>query len=184
MDKRSETGPRGWIGSIERYFDGLLTALGALVGLSIGLFAVSIPIDLAMRLAGWGNIPWLNEVIEYSLYVGVFLAAPWVLRLNAHVRVDLVLSSLPKAWSRWLERFIDLLGLAVCAALLWIGLVGMAEAYESGSVRRATLVVHHWWIIALFCFSMLLLAIEFLFRLFHSAADIDREAGYAEKSGF
>lgn len=184
MNESSETARRGRLGPVERAFDGFLRALGVLVGLSLGLFAVSIPIDLAMRLMGWGNIPWLNEVIEYSLYAGVFLAAPWVLRLNAHVRVDLVLSTLPKRLSRWLERGIDVLGLLVCLALLYVGIVGMIEAYESGSVRRATLVVHNWWIIALFCFSMLMLATEFLFRLFHSADEIDQETDYAQKSGF
>jgi TRAP-type C4-dicarboxylate transport system permease small subunit len=172
------------LGPIEWAYDRFVTGLGILVGLSIGFFAVSIPIDLTLRLLHWGNIPWLSEFIEYCLYFGVFLAAPWVLRQNGHVRVDLVLSALPKRLSRRLERGLDVLGIVTCLALLWFGMLGMIEAYDSDSVRRATMVVYNWWLIALFNFTMVMLAIEFVFRLRHSAAELDRETDVTEKTGF
>lgn len=162
----------------------LLTSLGVLVGISIGLFALSIPLDLALRLGNLGNIPWLNEVIEYVLYAGIFLGAPWVLRQGAHVRVDLVSSSIPAGAARRLERGINLLGLGVSVLLCYYGILGMLDAYESNSIQRKTLNVADWYLLLIFVVSMGLVAIEFLLRLFHSGAEIEEERAAVDKAGY
>ena len=91
---------------LERFeagYGGLVLALAALVAISIAAIAILIPLDLLIRNLGWGNMPWLYEGVEYALYVGVFLAAPWVLHQGAHVRVDLLPTMLPARWAAWLR---------------------------------------------------------------------------------
>jgi TRAP-type C4-dicarboxylate transport system permease small subunit len=177
-------GRAGALETIDRLFGRLNHTLGVIVAISIGLFALSISGDLAMRRLGLGNLPWLYEMIEYVLYGGVFLAAPWVLREGAHVRVDLLLSALPRKAALNLERVLDVMGAAVCAALAFYGWEAGLEAFVSDSRQFKTLIVYDWWLMAIFTVSLGLLAIEFLLRLRRTAgafADIDDPAS---KAGF
>tara|TARA_R110000868_G_scaffold1253_14_gene9806 strand:- start:2097 stop:2660 length:564 start_codon:yes stop_codon:yes gene_type:complete len=167
MQTPNNSGPgdaSGLFARIDRLFGRLNLGLGYLVAFSMGLFAVSIALDLAIRRLGLGNMPWLYEVIEYVLYAGVFLAAPWVLREGAHVRVDLLLSALPRRVSRGLEKVLDVLGATVALALCYYGWRAGVEAFIGDSRQFKTLVVHDSWLMGIFTVSLLLLAIEFLLR--------------------
>ncbi|MGK0172939.1 MAG: hypothetical protein ACI9W2_004683, partial [Gammaproteobacteria bacterium] len=74
-----------FLDTVERGFSALLDALIGVVALSIGLIAFAIPLNLLLVKMHWGNFWWLHEAIEYALYVGVFIGAPWVLQQGAHV---------------------------------------------------------------------------------------------------
>ncbi len=52
------------IDRFEAAFERLNLAIAALVALSIGAFAVLVPLDLFIRKLGWGNLAWLNEGAE------------------------------------------------------------------------------------------------------------------------
>lgn len=142
----------------------LLDSIGYLVAASICAMAILITLDVGLRAFRIGNLPWLNEVAEYALYAGTFLAAPWALRLGAHVRIDIVVDGLPRRASRSLEQFVDLLGGGVCAVLLYFGCVGTLEAYEFGHMQFKTITIPNWPLLSVFALSMLLLTIEFALR--------------------
>ena len=139
--------------------------VGSLVGLSLGLFAVVISLDLFLRLFGLGNLPGMQEIIEYALFAGVFLAAPWVLRLGAHVRVDLLLTSLPEKAATALNRILDIAGLLICLVLVWFGSLNLSSAYAFNSLQMKYFNVPEWWLLSVFVVSFALLALEFLCRL-------------------
>ena len=128
---------------------------------------------MALRLTGVGNLPGLQEIIGYSLFVGVFLAAPWVMRLNAHIRVDVLLSALPDRISLWLERVLDVLGFVICLALVRYGIKNWQQAYEFGSTQFNYFEVSEWWLLTAFVICFALLAIEFLSRLIRGGAPKD-----------
>ena len=67
----------------DRAYARLLGILIGLVATSIALIAVLIPTNLLLVKLQWGNMWWLHEAVEYALYDGVFLGAPWVLRQGA-----------------------------------------------------------------------------------------------------
>ena len=156
--------------------------IGNLVGISIGLFAVAISLDLVLRLFEIGNLPGVQEIIEYLLYFGVFLAAPWVLRLNAHVRVDLIIESVPQQTRIAAERTLDAFGLCVCAVLAYFGMVNLLTALEFGSQQSKYYTVDEWFLLTFFVASFVLLAIEFLFRIIRAGAP--PEATETEEGGF
>lgn len=139
--------------------------VGNAVGISIGLFAVAISLDLILRLMGVGNLPGVQEIIEYLFFAGVFLSAPWVLRIGAHVRVDLVISNLPPKVARALDRLLDLLGLSICLVLLWFGTVNLKFAYLFNSLQMKYYHVPEWWLLSVFVVSLSLLVLEFACRL-------------------
>lgn len=166
---------------IDAAFGRLYAVIGSIVGVTIGLFALAIAVDLGLRLLQLGNLPGMQEIVEYLLYVGVFLAAPWVLRLNAHVRVDLVVGALPHRTAVMLERAVDGVALAVCAVLAWYGAVNMAAAWKSGAAQQQYFIVHEWYLLAVLVLAFVLLAIEFGCRIVRAGpapeAD-DAEGGF------
>jgi TRAP-type C4-dicarboxylate transport system permease small subunit len=150
---------------LESAFGRLTLFLASLVALSIALFAILIPLDLLIRRLGWGNMPWLYEGIEYALYVGVFLAAPWVLRQRAHVRVDVIVSTLPQDLARRLEQALDLVGAVISGGLCYYGVRATITDFVEDSKPDKLLVIADWWMMLVFAIACLMLAIEFLLRL-------------------
>ncbi len=152
--------------------------LGTAIGITIGLFAVAISLDLLLRLLSLGNLPGVQEIIEYLLFAGVFLSAPWALRIGAHVRVDLLLSNLPENASRLLEILLDVFGLAICLVLIWFGTANLNFAYAFNAMQMKYYNIPEWWLLSVFVLSFALLALEFLSRLLRGMApEADKSAG-------
>ena len=143
----------------------LLDLIGIAVGISIGLIALVIPLDLLLRSMRIASMPWLSEVVEYTLFAGVFLAAPWVLSLNSHVRVDLLATSLPARLATLLDVLLDSLGLAIACAFIWFSCAGTMNSFRFATMIRRSLTIPEWWLLTLFTVSMGLIAVQFMIRL-------------------
>jgi TRAP-type C4-dicarboxylate transport system permease small subunit len=148
----------------------LVAMLGFSAGVALACLAVLITIDVTIRNLGVGNFPWLLEVSEYVLFAATFLAAPWVLRENAHVRVDLLLTALPRTAGRLLAGLADVLGLVISAVLTWYALRVTADALERGDLIYKELVVPEWPFFVVVVVSGCLLIAEFSLRLAKPAA--------------
>lgn len=153
---------------IFKIYTALLAGLGLAAGIAIAGLAVSITGDVVGRNLGLGNFPWLLEVSEYVLFGVTFLAAPWVLRESAHVRVDVLVSNLPEHLKRPLNLSADILGFLISAILTWYALRVMKESLERGDLLFKELVVPEWPFFALAAFAGGLLIIEFTLRLIGS----------------
>ena len=160
----------------EAAFSRVLTLCGAFCGLVVAWVALSISLDLGLRSANLGNIPWLNEVTEYLLYAGTFLGAPWALRLGAHVRVDLLESALSRDAALRLEKLLDGLGFVISAVLFWYGSIAVRDAVVSGAMQYKMLATPEWLLLLPFALSMLLISIEFGLRFLRARAAAGRAA--------
>src|SRR5690606_34909467 len=120
-----------------------------------------------------GSMPWLVELIEYLMYGGTFLAAPWVLRQGEHVRVDLLIGSLPKRAAVRVEQFIDFLGLAISVVMFWYGGAAVLDAYRSGFIQFKNLVVADWVLLLPIWIGSALLAVEFTLRMTRIRGDVE-----------
>ncbi|MBC8260151.1 MAG: TRAP transporter small permease [SAR324 cluster bacterium] len=165
-------------------FDRLIYALAAMSAVSIGLYSTLIPINLVLIKFQLGNIWWLYEGVEYTLYMGAFLAAPWVLQRGAHVRVDVLLMSLSKPAAARLERVIDLFGSIICLVLFVYGVRATISEFQDGTIPDKVLQINNWYMMAVFSFSFLLLAIEFLLRSSRSEDSIVAEEEATPETGF
>ena len=168
---------RNAIDRFEAWFNAFNTFIAALVALSIGAFAILIPIDLLLRKLNWGNFPWLGEGIEYALYVGVFLSAAWVLQKGAHVRVDIIVAALPQRAAARLEKALDLIGAVLCAVLCYYGIDAAIIEYVDHTLPDKDLRIDNWYMMAAFALAFAMLTIEFLLR-FRRAGDADAKSGF------
>src|SRR5262245_17652117 len=120
--------------------------------------------DIAIRYFGWGSLPWLIEVVEYILCGGSFLAAPWVLRQGAHVRVDILLTALPAQVSRRIEQLLDIIGCAVSAVLFYYACIAVAQAWRTDAIIYKSWWTPEWIVLLPVPIACVLLFAEFVLR--------------------
>lgn len=151
--------------AFEVAFNRLTLFFAILVAISIGLIAFLIPLNLFLVKTQLGSLWWLFEGVEYTLYFGVFLGAPWVLQQGAHVRVDVVTSSLPEKVAARLDRTMDGVGFGLCVILCFYGVRATFSEYQEGTMPDKDLRIANWIVLSAFSISFLMLALEFLFRM-------------------
>lgn len=146
-------------------YERLLDATGVAAGAAFALIAVATTWDVLVRNLGGGSVAGLAEIVEYILFAATFLAAPWLLRENGHVRVDFLVNALPGAARGPVRRAGDVVGLAVCFTLfVYAGLVTYRSWVGHNMVLK-TVIFPEWWLYAVIVVSMALLALEFLRRI-------------------
>ena len=175
---------RRHIDRLEAGFHRLTFALAALTAVSIGLITLLIPLNLLLIRMRWGSMWWLYEAVEYTLYAGVFIGAPWVLRLGAHVRVDVLITAIPRNLALQLERVMNVVGMLLCLVLCYYGLRATRSEYVYGTLPDKDLRIDNWYVMALFSAAFLLLAIEFLFRIRRTCSSRDTPDAAAARTGF
>jgi TRAP-type mannitol/chloroaromatic compound transport system permease small subunit len=167
----------------ETGFHRLNSGIATLVGIAIGLWAILIPLNLLLVRMEWGNMPWLIAIIEYSLYAGVFLGAPWVLQVSGHVRVDVLIGGLSDRAGRRLELFIDLFGALLCTILVIYGVMSAVDDFQLGEVNDKYVPLPGWQLLIVYILAFAMLAIEFLIRARH-AFDEKAPVDPGEEAGF
>ena len=153
-----------------RAYRGLLHAEAVAAALILGLLALLVTGDVLARNLGLGTLPWILEVSEYGLPLATFLVAPWLLHRNEHVRLDVLLTSLPRGAARALDRFSDTVGLAVSAIFVVYGARAVASSAQQGARVIKSVVFPEWWLYAPVPICFAFLAIEFVRRFFGSGA--------------
>jgi TRAP-type C4-dicarboxylate transport system permease small subunit len=143
----------------------VIQAMAWVAAVVLGLMALAVTLDVVARNLDWGNTGWVMELSEYSLPVATLLVAPWLLHRNEHVRLDVLLVSLPRGLTLWLERVADLLGILICAVFVWYGSKLIFDSARLGSMVVKTLSISEWWQYALVPVCFFLLAVEFARRL-------------------
>ena len=147
------------------FFERMLEFFCLLYGLVLGVLIFLMCVDILIRNVRLGSLPWLLELTEYVMYAGAFLAAPWVLRQGNHVRVDAVLTAVPKRVAVRMEQIVDLVGLGVSLVLLAYGGYAVWDAFANKMMQYKTWTVPEGVLLLPIPISAALLAIEFVLRL-------------------
>lgn len=148
-----------------RVFDLIIRACGLVACAGLGLLSVLVVASILLRNLGIAKWPWLNEVTEYLLTISTFLGAPWLLRSNGHVSVDVVLKLVPRAVTRVLLRAVNVAGAAICGLLLYEALRVITDTYAVGSLVFKNLIFPEWYMQVPMVICFALCFAEFLARL-------------------
>lgn len=161
----------------DEVFDVLLNTLASLAAIIFALIAILIPVNVALRNAFDSSIYGLLDAIEYGLLAATFLAAPWVLSLNAHVSVDLLVEALPKGLRSVIDAIANGVGLLATSVFLWFAIEALAQSVARGSMIRTAFVLPEWWVLSIAPVSAILILIEFLRRLVRPRSRAIRAVG-------
>jgi TRAP-type transport system small permease protein len=148
-----------------RIYDALVAALGLCAGLVFFLMAIGISCDVFLKLLSLRGLNWLADLVEYGMYVATFLAAPWVLRLGGHVRVDFLLTNISPGVAAVIELLANLVGIILCMLLAYFAAKALGISYSRGDLLLKNLIFPEWWLMAVMPGSFALMAVEFALRL-------------------
>jgi TRAP-type C4-dicarboxylate transport system permease small subunit len=143
-----------------------LAMLGCAILMAMMLIIV---VDVALRNLAIDGLPgglaWSTEISELMLYLITMCVAPWLLRQGQHIRVDIVLQSIPARLAWYFEWLGDLIGMGCCLVVACYGAQAAWSSYLSGAVNIKTLVTPEWWALAPLPLVFILLGIEMIFRM-------------------
>lgn len=146
-------------------FDRVTSFFCTVYAVLLGFIIVAVCGDILLRNLRITSFPWIIEITEYVMYGGTFLAAPWVLRIGGHVRVEILLETVAGPTARLLNRIADLGGLAASAIIAFYGVTSVVDAYQARMVQFKSLVVSEWILLLPIPIGATLLCVEFLLRL-------------------
>jgi TRAP-type C4-dicarboxylate transport system permease small subunit len=122
-------------------------------------------LDVAARNLKLFATPWALDVSEYLLYAITFLGAPWVLREEGHIAIELVVERLPARARAVTRMAADALGALVCAVLVYYAGRVFWRSYSANNLVYETFVFPEWYLYCLAPPVFLLLLLLFLRRL-------------------
>lgn len=127
--------------------------------------------SVTMRYLAYAPFRNTEELVGLLMTAAFFLALPLVTLRAEHVRVLIIVSSLPDRASRWLAVVAGLFGAAFCLWFFALCLPWLEFAFDRGiKTEVGRLLMYPW--MALLPLSMLLTALAFLLR---SAISQDRQ---------
>lgn len=107
--------------------------LGALL---IGM-AVILLIQILMRAFLGNSLTWAEEVARYFYVWSVFLSIGYTIRINNILRVDLLVSFIPKAIRKYYEVLLSLIQAALFAFLAYKSVTVVLNVQISGQTSPA-----------------------------------------------
>jgi C4-dicarboxylate transporter DctQ subunit len=92
----------------------IINVCAAAAGILICGLVVLIVADITSRNFLLFAMPWSFDVAEYSLFFITFLGAPWVLREEGHITVDILVARLSPSNQIYMARVANAIGGLVC----------------------------------------------------------------------
>lgn len=130
------------------WLDALIDALAFAAAALLCALVVLILVDVGARYLRLFSIPWSFEVTEYMLYAITFLGAPWVLREQGHIAIELVVERLAPGPRQVVSRIANLLGASVCVVLMYFACRVAWRSYMSGTLVHKSFIFPEWWVYA------------------------------------
>lgn len=145
-------------------YDALVDGCAAASCLIFVGMSVWVSYDVVLRYLFAAPTIWADDLSEYGLIWGTFLAAPWVLRNGGHVSVELLINYLPAESRRRLAVVVALLCAVICALFAWQTALTTIEFYQRNMMMAKVWRIPLWLPYLAIPVGSALLAVEFLVR--------------------
>ncbi len=162
-----------------RVVDFLTNAFAFVAGTLILLAALFVSYSVTVRYMHFEPPIWILQFTEYALLWMTFLGAPWLLKLDGHVRIDTFVILLSPKLRRMVEIFVALLGAVVCIIIVWYGAANTVDLYQRGIMDVKGITLPEYPLFVIIPVGSALLLLQFgakAFRQFNSAGG-DSERG-------
>jgi len=147
-----------------RLFDFVIVAFAIAATIILAALFICVSAEVVMRYFIGRPTRWVNEFSEYALLWIAFLAAPWILREEAHVKVEMFTDALSSVWRHRFHVTTSLVGAAVCALFCWVTTAYVFEVFGNGEFLFKSVQLPKWSVMAVMPPGLALLTIQFLRR--------------------
>ena len=152
------------------FYDRLLTGCAVVVGLLILSTVLLVTADVIGRYFFSAPIGWVFELTEHFLVCVPFLGMAWLVRASGHVRIEIVVQTLPPLWQTRFTVLAYLLSGLTCATATYYATATTFDHYARGIVTYGIYPIPKFILIAIIAFGLALTTIEF----FRRAAAVSR----------
>ena len=152
----------GWLESYRKIVDTASTICNVISQIFAAILTLVVAADAAGRYLFNRPIPGSLEITELMMVFIVFLAFAYVDSKDGHVRVDLVISRLPRKVQPYIDCLDTVISLGIMAIIAWQSVLYSLELRQSGNVSAywGIPISPFLWIVAfgclLFCFQLIL----------------------------
>ena len=150
---------------VSRLINGLTMVSGYVSGLAILAATLIIVEQVVVRYVLRAPTIWQVEIAVYLLIAATFLGAPYGLKQNAHINIDILVAFLPERVRKPLDLVTSFLALLFCLFLGWRGCVMWWEAFEGGWRSSSLLSFPLIYPYALLPLGMILTSLLYILRL-------------------
>lgn len=147
-----------------RLLDLVIDVFALVATLILTALVVCVSAEVVMRYFAGRPTRWVNEFSEYALLWLAFLAAPWVLREEAHVKVEMLTDALSAEWRQRFHVTTSLVGAAVCALFCWVSTAYVVEVFGTAEFLFKSIQLPKWAVLAVMPPGLALLALQFVRR--------------------
>jgi C4-dicarboxylate transporter DctQ subunit len=143
-------------------FDRVLDSTNILASILLVFIMLSVCIEVVSRYFFGSPTVWVVEISEMSLLYLTFLAAAFVLKRQAHVKIDLLLNRLNPRIQAMLGIVISIIGAICFLFIVWYGAQVTWDNFLRGTYRSTVLEVPNAAVLFIIPLGSLLLVIQFL----------------------
>ncbi|MFH1116318.1 MAG: TRAP transporter small permease [Pseudomonadota bacterium] len=145
-------------------------ALAAAAGVMIVFAMLAVCADVILRYFFNRPLGWVMQFSEYVLLFVPFLGAAYVLKHDAHIRVDIVVGHLSPQTKNWFDLWGSILGFGVMAVLTYAGCAVVTDYYQRAVPTLGTVRVPEYLVLLAVPLGSAPLALEFLRKAFRQSA--------------
>jgi TRAP-type C4-dicarboxylate transport system permease small subunit len=142
-------------------FDKTLTVLMVLAAVLVIFDTLAISVDVLLRYSIGSSWAGLFEISEYSLLWITFLSAAWILRIDGHIRVDLVLNRLNPKRRAITNIITSIVCVILFGVMIWYTIKVTLQDYQIGFNYPSVLRPPKWTIEIIIPIGYFLLFIQF-----------------------
>jgi TRAP-type C4-dicarboxylate transport system permease small subunit len=152
-------------GKIDRLLDGIIKFFGVIAGILFMMMALIVTYNVVMRYFVARPPVWAVETTEYIMVYATFLAAAWVLSVDGHVKIDILVMRLSPGRRHILNIVVSFLGFVACAILGWFAVKSTYNLYTREVIMMKMMPWPKWILIAPIPLGILLTLIQFIRNL-------------------
>jgi len=134
----------------------------------LGAMGAIVFVDIILRYVFRHSLPWGVEVCEYILFAITYLAAPWLLLEDKHVKIEILNSWLRPDTLNILDGLHKIVLAIFCLFAAVASLVATVQCYKTGLKVTKIYSVDKFYFMALISFSFILMAVTSLALLSRS----------------
>jgi TRAP-type C4-dicarboxylate transport system permease small subunit len=151
------------LGRLFDYLNSAMVVISAI--LLIGLTFI-VGADITLRYLFNKPLGWVKEVSEYTLVGLGFLVAAWILKDDAHVKMDLVLNKVGSRTQTMMNIITSGISTIVVLITTWFTLRVIVDFYRTKLVAPTVLEPPKWILLTPIFVGCFLLAIQFIRRTY------------------
>ena len=144
------------VSGLVKTYNYLLHGMVVCAGITIFTAVILIIIDVLMRIAGLDPLLFILTTVEYILLWFTMLAAPYLLRIKAHVFIDAVTQFFPPFIKRVVAKCVYLACIVASSIYCYHLIILLVQAIESGEIDMRSFEIPMWilFVSMPLCFAM------------------------------